>query len=400
MAMGTSGETEAGWAAQSIHSSELQTLITALQQDGYAVIAPKVQQEAIVYVEVQSADELPIGWRDVQSPGKYALERTDDSTYFSFNVGPHSWKQFLFPPRLTVSSAQRSDGDWKFAASEEPQRKYAFLGVRACELAAIGVQDRVFLEGPYVDPVYKQRRENVLIVAVNCTVAAKTCFCTSMNTGPRCKQGFDLALTEIEDGFVVEIGSGLGAKLANQLDAAKASAVQMQSAETLRQRAVAQIDKRMDTENIRDLLLGNLDHPHWDEVASRCLSCTNCTMVCPTCFCATVSEVTELSGDRVERVRQWDSCFNIDFSNTSGGMIRSDTRSRYRQWLTHKLASWHDQFESSGCVGCGRCITWCPVGIDLTEEVAAIRGKPAARRSLPVIQANEVLACAVKETNE
>jgi ferredoxin len=149
-----------------------------------------------------------------------------------------------------------------------------------------------------------------------------------------------------------------------------------------RQRAADQIEKQMDTTDIRDLLLHNLDHPHWDDVARRCLSCTNCTMVCPTCFCATVAEVSELTGDRVDRVRHWDSCFNIEFSYTAGGTIRSDIRSRYRQWLTHKLASWHDQFESSGCVGCGRCITWCPVGIDLTEEVAMIRQRPAAQRSV------------------
>ncbi len=156
----------------------------------------------------------------------------------------------------------------------------------------------------------------------------------------------------------------------------------------------------MDTENLRDLLLSNLEHPRWDDVAQRCLSCTNCTMVCPTCFCASVSEVSDLTGDQVQRVRQWESCFNIDFSYTAGGTVRGDTRSRYRQWLTHKLASWHDQFETSGCVGCGRCITWCPVGIDLTEEVAAIRDQPAARRSLPVAQASTGSACVVKEETE
>jgi Fe-S-cluster-containing hydrogenase component 2 len=129
----------------------------------------------------------------------------------------------------------------------------------------------------------------------------------------------------------------------------------------------------MDTTDIRDLLMSNLDHPRWNDVAERCLSCTNCTMVCPTCFCSSVDEVSDLAGEHVERRRQWDSCFNIDFSYMNGGIVRDNTRNRYRQWMTHKLATWIDQFGTSGCVGCGRCITWCPVGIDLTEEVAAIR---------------------------
>jgi ferredoxin len=136
--------------------------------------------------------------------------------------------------------------------------------------------------------------------------------------------------------------------------------------------------RSLDTEGIRDLLFSNLEHPRWDEVASRCLSCTNCTLVCPTCFCSSVTEVADLSGDRVDRERQWASCFTLDHARIHGGSVRSTTASRYRQWLTHKLAGWIDQFGSSGCTGCGRCITWCPVGIDLTEEVAAIRATDAA----------------------
>jgi formate hydrogenlyase subunit 6/NADH:ubiquinone oxidoreductase subunit I len=186
-----------------------------------------------------------------------------------------------------------------------------------------------------------------------------------------------VGLTELPHGFVVESGSNAGQAVLARLPLRDPLADDLTRAESARQNAVQQITRKMDTTDIRDLLLGNLNHPRWEQVASRCLSCANCTMVCPTCFCSSVGEVSDLDGSHVERQRTWDSCFNLDFSYMNGGAVRNTVKSRYRQWLTHKLASWVDQFGTSGCVGCGRCITWCPVAIDLTEEVAAIRGDDA-----------------------
>ncbi len=353
--------------------AHFQKLLDLLWSQAYRVVGPTVSQEAIVYDEVRSIDDLPRGWTDEQSGGTYRLKRRDDDAWFGFVVGPHSWKRYLFPPQATVSQAERTADGWQLRDVVDEEPPYAFLGVRACELAAMAVQDRTFLNDQYCDPIYRRRRERALIIAVNCTQAASTCFCTSMNTGPRCTREYDLALTELVDHFTVEIGSERGREIASQLPTTVADSGHLDQAETARQQAVDQITKTLDTTDIRDLLLGNLGHPRWTEVATRCLSCTNCTMVCPTCFCSSVKDVSDLAGEHVERVRQWDSCFNWDFSYMNGGVVRNQIRSRYRQWLTHKLASWIDQFDVSGCVGCGRCITWCPVAIDLTEEVAAIR---------------------------
>jgi Fe-S-cluster-containing hydrogenase component 2 len=389
-------ETFANAAPLWMEASELDHLILLLKGEGFTVVGPRLDQGAIVYGEIERASDLPRGWSDDQEPGKYRLEQTGGEAFFEYNVGPQSWKQFFFPPRLTVEQARRqADGGWTFSRPDPSDERFALLGVRACELAAIGVQDRVMMHGPFVDTEYAARRESALIIAVNCTVAAETCFCTSMGSGPRCQAGFDLALTETEDGFVVEVGSDAGRNLTEQLEHCEASSDQLDSADRLRRRAEDQISKAMNTEGIRDLLLNNLNHPQWDKVAARCLSCTNCTMVCPTCFCSTVNDVSELAGDKIERVRQWDSCFNLEFGYTAGGTVRNSIRNRYRQWLTHKLASWHDQFDTSGCVGCGRCITWCPVGIDLTEEVDAIRQQPAKRRELPLPQ-RQPDACVVR----
>ncbi|HTI51385.1 MAG TPA: 4Fe-4S dicluster domain-containing protein [Planctomycetaceae bacterium] len=361
-------------AEYSFPKEHLQTLLDVLVSRGYQVIGPTIDQGAIVYGEVRSLSDLPQGWTDIQEPARYRLERRQDDAYFGFVVGPHSWKRYLFPPLATVAAADRTESGWEMRTPDVTVPKYAFLGVRACELAAMRVQDRVFLEGPYVDTIYKARREQALIIAVNCTQAGANCFCISMKTGPECRNGFDLALTEFAEGFVVSVGSDRGREVLDAVSHRAASEQERASAAAARAQAVAQVTKQMDTTGIRDLLLSNLNHLRWDDVASRCLSCTNCTMVCPTCFCSSVSEVGDLAGAHVERERRWDSCFNLDFSSMNGGVVRNDIRSRYRQWLTHKLASWVDQFGTSGCVGCGRCITWCPVGIDLTEEVAAIRG--------------------------
>ena len=355
--------------------ADLQSRISGLISQGYEVIGPRLDQEAIVYGPIQDVGDLPAGWTDRQDPGLYRLERRDDDRLFGYVVGPHSWKKYLFPPLTTLSIAERNATGWQMMRPDEPIPRYAFLGVRACELAALRIQDRVFLEGAYVDPVYAERRARALIIAVNCTQAAATCFCTSMRTGPECRDGFDLALTETDAGFTVAAGSDRGAELLRLVPGRTATTPEREVARHARHRAVEQIQRRLDPDGLRDLLLGNLEHPRWSEVAQRCLSCTNCTQVCPTCFCSSVAEVAELTGDRVSRERRWDSCFNLDFSYMNGGLVRPDIRSRYRQWLTHKLGSWHDQFGSSGCVGCGRCITWCPVGIDLVEEVRALRGQ-------------------------
>jgi sulfhydrogenase subunit beta (sulfur reductase) len=357
----------------------LDDLLDSLHARGFRVLGPTVRDGAIVYEELDSAAELPVGWTDRQDGGSYRLERRDDDARFGYAVGPHSWKRFLFPPCVRLWRA-RHDGR---EVEEEPtdQTPVAFLGVRACELHAIEIQDRVFLGGGYVDRDYAARRTDVFVVAVNCFEPGGTCFCASMGTGPRVDAGFDLALTELIDGghrFLVETGSERGAEMLGELPSRPATEADFAAAEASTQSAVARMGRAMDAFDLRDLLARNLEHPRWDDVAARCLTCGNCTLVCPTCFCTAVEDTSDLTGAEAERWRVWDTCFSVDHAHIHGGSVRPSARSRYRQWMTHKLGTWHDQFGTSGCVGCGRCITWCPVGIDITEEVAAIRESDGA----------------------
>jgi len=359
-------------------ADQLGTLIAALIRDGYEVIGPTLRDRAIVYNDVKSVEDLPAGWTDEQEPGRYRLKRREDEALFGYSVGPQSFKKYLHPAEIRLWSAERQGGTFRILnSSAKPRRPQAFLGVRACELAALAVQDRVLLEDKYRDPIYDQHRRGAFVIAVQCTQAASTCFCASMGTGPQVLDGFDLVLTELLGNggqrFLVAAGSGRGAEMLTELNAIPATGEDRQQARISVEAAARQQVRSLDTTDIRELLHKNFEHSRWDNVASRCLACANCTMVCPTCFCTSVEDLTDIAGDHAERWRRWDSCFTQSFSYIHGGSVRSSAKARYRQWMTHKLASWIDQFGTSGCVGCGRCITWCPVGIDITEEVRAIR---------------------------
>ena len=364
-------------ASVAIPKASLQQVFDNLRAAGYLLVGPAVRDGAIVLEEIERLDDLPLGWIDEQQPGYYRLKKTRDNHYFDYSVGPHSWKQFLHPARLRLFSIEKNDGSWTIRPPEEMPPRYAFIGVRACDLAAITIQDRVLIGSEFRDSHYAARREQVFVLAVNCSRATSSCFCASMKTGPKTTGGFDLALTELPDIFLAEIGSEAGSEMLGNVPWEAATAFDQGRASRVIQHAERQNERQMQTDDLPELLYENLEHSRWDEVATRCLSCANCTLVCPTCFCSTVEDVSNLRGTSAERIRVADSCFNRDFSHVHGGNIRPSIRSRYRQWLTHKLASWIDQFGTSGCVGCGRCITWCPVGIEITEEVNAIRAKAA-----------------------
>jgi ferredoxin len=363
-------------------AAAMNELIKALRQAGYQVAGSTVRDQAIVLAEIASADELPWGWGVTLEAGSYRLRRRTDRAAFAHSAGPQSWKPFLHPARVRLWSADR-DGAME-AAREEPSR-YAFLGVRPCDLRAIEIQDRVLMGGQHADTTYSTRRSRAFIIVVNCTEPGETCFCVSMGTGPGADpghdRGYDIALTELIDGddhrFLAESGSDEGAEILAQVPHRIAGEPAIRAARDGVAAAADKMGRTMLTDGpggvLQELMATTRESAHWDEVASRCLTCGNCTMVCPTCFCTDVEDVIDLTGEHAERWRTWASCFDVDFSYLHGGSVRTSSTSRYRQWLTHKLGTWHDQFGSSGCVGCGRCIVWCPVGIDLTKEVAALR---------------------------
>lgn len=360
---------------------DMDRLIESLRDQDYDVMGPKISDGAIVYAPVTSMHELPRGFQDVQAPGSYRVQSVHGDRFFAWANGPQALKPLVFSPREKLWTSWRTPtGEPHYEAAVDPPRPTAVIGVRACDLAALDLQDRHFLSDRHTDEAYRARRASLFLVAVHCTHSADTCFCASTGDGPEARSGFDLALYEIESGFVVTAGSDKGEEILRVLNLEVPDEAHWNEARAGVSAAAAVQTRQLPSRHLKETLLEHLEDPEWAAVADRCLSCGNCTSVCPTCFC--YDEMDEPAGDGMvsEHYRQWGSCFTAGHSRLHGIVIRAETRERYRQWLVHKLATWHDQYGRSGCVGCGRCITWCPVGIDLTAVVDAI-GSPAENPS-------------------
>ncbi|SEJ51329.1 4Fe-4S dicluster domain-containing protein [Demequina mangrovi] len=361
----------------------LDALIAALHERGYRVVGPTVRGDAIVTGDIYAASDLPQGVGDTQQAGAYRLRRRDDDAYFGFADPAQSTKPVFFPAEEVVWRGRRDEGHFTVERDAPKDQAVALLGVRSCDLRAVQIHDAVLADRPFHDAHYVARRDGTFTVAVACGEPATTCFCASMGTGPRPaatneqtgEPAYDLLLTEVmapEHRFVLEVGTERGREVADAFDTTRAGQEAQQEAIAVSDAAAARQTRGINTDTIHDVLRASAESPRWDDVASRCLACTNCTLVCPTCFCTTIQDTSDLAGDNAERHRVWDSCFSESFSYIHGGPLRGDVKARYRQWITHKLSSWQDQFGMLGCVGCGRCIAWCPVGIDITEEAAAL----------------------------
>jgi ferredoxin len=362
-------------APQRLPKPAFHQLIQTLKDKGYQVVGPTVQDGSIRWMNIHQVEDLPIGWRDDQRPGHYRLEKTGSPNFFDIVHGPESLKRQTFVPREPLLKIEKKKKGFSVQEIKPEGERVAVLGVRACDLAGLNIQDRIFLQDQFPDPYYQTRRQNLFLVAANCTRAHETCFCASMETGPKAEIGYDLVLTESEQEFLIQAGSTAGEEILESLSLSPAPISRIEEDEARIADCASSQTRKITQSSLPQGLYDAHDHQRWDEIAGRCLACTNCTMVCPTCFCHAVEETPDLNQQTTEHVRVWDSCFTPDHGYIHGKNFRPTIKDRYRMWLTHKMGSWIDQFGSSGCVGCGRCITWCPVGIDITEELQVLLNK-------------------------
>jgi sulfhydrogenase subunit beta (sulfur reductase) len=346
------------------------SLIDTLTEMGAECLGPTIQDGAIVYAPIDSSSDFPQGIHDQQSPGSYKLTTDNSPRWFAWANGPQALKPLLFAPEEKLWQVERdATGHLEFKAHAPPKKVTAVIGVRACDLAALALQNKHFLDRSEPDPAYATRYQHLIVIAVNCTHPAATCFCHVTGDGPTASEHYDILLDELDEGFAVIIGSIKGKEIVDQLNLQPITDTQVAAIDTAHNTARQQFTRQLPQTDIPDLLFSQQESGQWHDIGERCLSCGNCTSVCPTCFCHHTIEEPALDGTHSERWRQWNSCFSQRHSYIHGITLRQETRFRYRQWLTHKFASWVSQYGRSGCVGCGRCITWCPVGIDVTEEL-------------------------------
>ncbi|MDI6800971.1 MAG: 4Fe-4S dicluster domain-containing protein [Thermodesulfovibrionales bacterium] len=348
-------------------------------KSSHKLIGPKIENNAIILSEIEFHD-IPAGYRDQQSPGCYKLKQGENAEVFSFSPGPDSFKRFLHPPFAEIFRFEKSKKGITISPSNSDEKPFAFIGIRACDISAMKLYDRVFSGEHIRDKTYESLRKNCFIMAVNCIYPGDNCFCQSIGTGPEVKDYFDIVITEIRDSFILETGTVAGERLLTGLQQDRVNDNDMKERNESIQRCGKAMKKAIKFDELPWLIYRNLEHPRWAEIEKRDLECGNCTQVCPTCFCNSSYDLVSLSGVLKKseglsgvRIRAWDSCFSKNFARVHGGNFRPSRKARYRQWMSHKLAYTFEQFGLPGCVGCGRCITWCPVGIDITHELEALR---------------------------
>lgn len=353
-----------------IKKPELAALVVVLRERGYQTVGPQIKDEVLQYGPIETIADLPQGYTSQQDSARYRVEDGGHSRYFTITHGAQTWKQFIFPARKDLFTLKKENGHWEPVTAEVEHPAYALIGVRACDLSAINILDDVLIRQDFYDPDYSARRSRLFILAADCLSPSGTCFCTSMGTGPSAKTGYDIKLVELEDVFLLKIGSDVGLAVVNELEWEPAGAFHQKAAQQGLEKAAQMMGRKIeDVDSVPETLLSQLESPLWTDVGQRCMTCTTCTLVCPTCFCWDTVDITEITGKVTTRQRVWDSCFNLAYSAQAGGNTRPTARARYRQWLTHKFGNWTHQFGTSGCVGCGRCITWCPAKIDVTAEI-------------------------------
>lgn len=342
---------------------DLERLVTELKLRGLKLLSYKLRGDMPLFWEIDSIQDTPLGYSDVQNPGSYQLIREEEGF---FRHTQYSIKNILHPP---VQEVLKISEDFTVAQSMAEYSPTALFGVKPCDLASLKVLDRI-LEG---DDAYKARRNGVeLIVVEECVKPGGTCFCGSMGTGPAASGGYDLAYARLGSVVVFKVGSDRGLGIVENLKLSPAPDHVVNEYLKVMEEARRESSKAPSIEEVSKALEKAVGLEElWRDLSARCVGCTNCNMVCPTCFCSEFVDYVKLSGE-ANRARQWFGCLSYTYGQIAGMHYRPELFMRYRHFILHKFLFYQKQVGLPGCVGCGRCITWCPMGIDLREVISRV----------------------------
>jgi ferredoxin len=326
----------------------LQSLI-----DGYDLYAPVHLAEGVpVYRKMGRPDEVDLSLLNPQK----------------------SLKEVFFPQDEVMFRYEKVDQETQMVSTEEVKRERVVLGARPCDIEAISIIEEVFSGREYTDIYFLNKRKATMIIGMACHQPLPTCFCSSTGGGPFVRKGSDLFLIDLGEAYLVEILTEKGEAFKKNKFFKKTSAKNLQLAKELEEKASKKTDSTIPVKGIDQKLDQWVESPFWDRVHEKCISCRVCTYLCPTCHCFDIMD--EALNEKGQRVRNWDSCLSEFYTlETSGHNPRATCRERTRQRLMHKFNYFPKVFDRIACVGCGRCILYCPVNFDIREVIKEINAK-------------------------
>jgi len=283
-------------------------------------------------------------------------------------------KANFLPAMEEMFSFQRDKEGYHIELPPQDEHKQLIFGIRPCDAKALAILDMTFSDS-YQDPYYLSKRKNAVLVGVGCTKPYDSCFCTSLGISPAESTDVDLMLTDIGDEFLIEAITEAGKKLISRSRGlAEANEADETRAKASKEAAYQKVTRQLDTDNIKQRLLANLENKdYWEKIAAKCLSCGICTFLCPTCYCFDVND--ELVKQQGARFRSWDSCAFPVYTEMPMENPRVEKWRRVRQRVYHKYEFYPMSFDVTACTGCGRCIRLCPVNWDITQALNNLPAK-------------------------
>ncbi|MDD5475452.1 MAG: 4Fe-4S dicluster domain-containing protein [Syntrophales bacterium] len=328
-----------------------------IKKDLLAGLIKGLAQDTLVYAPVQDEDNVLF---KVLEKGMEPLTEYDNTK--------NAPKNFFFPQQETLMRYLKKERGSELLGVPGVTAEAVLFGVRPCDARSFVLLDNIFDDPQYRDPYYVDRREKTTIISIACTRPPYTaCFCTSVGGHPLSSEGVDVSLIDLGDNWLAEFVTEKGEKLMKKLgDLPKGDEQWASKKEALAEKAAGAITTKIPGKDIKPWLDENFDHPFWDTIHASCLACGTCTYLCPTCHCFDITDEIKKSDGR--RVRSWDSCMYWLFTHeTSGHNPRTSQKQRWRQRFMHKFKYFVDNFDAIACVGCGRCVMYCPVNIDIRK---------------------------------